>query len=107
MNAADPVGKLSTVQPRRRVWERSAKSAIILLSQQGHAMRLSETEKSALKVQLAELRAQHRELDQVIQQMTGDGAFDQLEIQRLKKQKLKLKDEMLKIESRLLPDIIA
>lgn len=70
-------------------------------------MRLSETEKNALKVKLAELRAQHRELDQVIQQMTGDGAFDQLEIQRLKKQKLKLKDEMLKIESRLLPDIIA
>lgn len=70
-------------------------------------MQLSESEKNALKEKLAELRSRHRELDQAIQDMMGDGAFDQLEVQRLKKQKLKLKDEMLKIESRLLPDIIA
>ena len=70
-------------------------------------MRLSETNKEALRAALAELRAKHRELDEAIAAMTGEGAYDQIEAQRLKKQKLKLKDEIIKIESQLLPDIIA
>ncbi len=56
-----------------------------------------------LLAKLSELRVAHRDLDDVIKHAPAD----QLLIQRLKKRKLKLKDEILKIESELLPDIIA
>ena len=70
-------------------------------------MRLSEEEKTALKVKLIDLRTRHRELDEVIGNLTDEGPYDQIQIQRLKKQKLQLKDEIIEIESKLLPDIIA
>ena len=70
-------------------------------------MQLSEDEKTALKVKLIELRDRHRELDEQIRKLTEDGPFDQIEVQRLKKEKLQLKDEIAEIESQLLPDIIA
>ena len=56
---------------------------------------------------LARLYSEHRDLDDVIAQITGSGPFDQLQIQRLKKRKLMLKDQILQLESELLPDIIA
>jgi hypothetical protein len=70
-------------------------------------MRLSEDEKTALKVKLIDLRTRHRELDEKISKLTDEGAFDQIQVQRLKKEKLQLKDEIAEIESQLLPDIIA
>ncbi|MDH3233505.1 MAG: DUF465 domain-containing protein [Alphaproteobacteria bacterium] len=70
-------------------------------------MRLSEEEKTALKVKLIDLRARHRELDEAVGNLTDDGVFDQIQLQRLKKEKLQLKDEITEIESQLLPDIIA
>ena len=51
--------------------------------------------------------SEHRDLDDVIARVTEAGPFDQLQIQRLKKRKLMLKDEIARLESRLLPDIIA
>ncbi len=60
-----------------------------------------------LREKLAHLRSEHRDLDDVIARISSDTPFDQLQIQRLKKRKLGLKDEILKLESRLLPDIIA
>ena len=56
---------------------------------------------------LTELRGEHRELDDEIASMAEEGAFDQLEMQRLKKRKLVLKDEIATLESKLVPDIIA
>ncbi len=56
---------------------------------------------------LDELRQEHRDLDDVIQRLAGDPRGDQLQMQRLKKRKLGLKDQILKLESELLPDIIA
>lgn len=56
---------------------------------------------------LAQLQSEHRDLDDVIACLSETQPFDQLQIQRLKKRKLGLKDEILKIESELLPDIIA
>ncbi len=56
---------------------------------------------------LAELRAAHRALDNQIRQLIEDGFADQLELQRLKKRKLALKDRIARIESDRLPDIIA
>jgi hypothetical protein len=60
-----------------------------------------------LRHQLEALRSEHRDLDDIITRIGEETPFDQLQIQRLKKRKLGLKDEMLKIESELLPDIIA
>ncbi|MGH6943107.1 MAG: YdcH family protein [Geminicoccaceae bacterium] len=65
------------------------------------------TESSEMDRKLAELRAAHRALDDRINQLIRDGYPDQLEVQRLKKQKLALKDRIVRLESDRLPDIIA
>jgi hypothetical protein len=61
----------------------------------------------AIKQRLAALKSEHRDLDDVIAQLGASAAADQLQIQRLKKRKLALKDIMARLESMLLPDIIA
>ena len=61
----------------------------------------------ALKAKLAVLKTEHRDLDEVIARLAERVPFDQLQLQRLKKRKLLLKDQISKIESELLPDIIA
>jgi hypothetical protein len=61
----------------------------------------------ALKAKLAALKTEHRDLDDVIARLAEQAPFDQLQLQRLKKRKLLLKDQISKIESELLPDIIA
>jgi hypothetical protein len=61
----------------------------------------------ALKAKLTALTIEHRDLDDVITRIAERAPFDQLQVQRLKKRKLALKDQILKIESQLLPDIIA
>ena len=60
-----------------------------------------------LKKRLEMLRIEHRDLDAVIDALTAAGSIDQLQIARLKKRKLKLKDQMAMIEDYLIPDIIA
>ena len=57
--------------------------------------------------QLHQLEIEHRDLDDVIEHLGDDKPFDQLKLQRLKKRKLALKDEIIKLRSRILPDIIA
>ncbi|MFU7528767.1 YdcH family protein [Qipengyuania sp. ASV99] len=56
---------------------------------------------------LALLRSEHRDLDAAIEALTGAGSVDQLQVARLKKRKLRLKDQIAIIEDTLLPDIIA
>jgi hypothetical protein len=65
------------------------------------------TESSGIERKLSELRAAHRALDARIGRLTRDNFPDQIEMQRLKKQKLALKDLIVRLESNLLPDIIA
>lgn len=60
-----------------------------------------------LQRQLEELISEHRDLDDVIARITEEVPFNQLQVQRLKKRKLQLKDQIIKLESLLLPDIIA
>lgn len=63
-------------------------------------------DREALLRRLHELRSEHRDLDTVIARMSESGG-DQLHMQRLKKRKLRLKDEVVRLESLLVPDIIA
>ncbi|WP_193367881.1 YdcH family protein [Pelagibius marinus] len=60
-----------------------------------------------MRRRLAELKSEHRDLDDVISHLVETRPFDQLQLQRLKKRKLALKDQILKLEDALLPDIIA
>ena len=64
-------------------------------------------ESTEIERKLVELRAAHRALDERINQLIEQGYPDQLELQRLKKQKLALKDRIARLESDRLPDIIA
>jgi hypothetical protein len=60
-----------------------------------------------LREQLARLRAEHRDLDTQIVAEESSALADQLQIKRLKKKKLALKDRITALEDQLLPDIIA
>jgi hypothetical protein len=60
-----------------------------------------------LREELVKLRSEHRLLDDEILAIEMGGAADQLQVRRLKKRKLLLKDQITKIEDQLLPDIIA
>ena len=64
-------------------------------------------EQLILKARLHALESEHRDLDDVIERLSEDKPFDQLKLQRMKKRKLVLKDEMALVRSRILPDIIA
>ena len=66
-----------------------------------------QADRDSLLRQLHELRSEHRDLDTVIVRLSDHGAVDQLQLQRLKKRKLLLKDEVARLESRLIPDSIA
>ncbi len=65
------------------------------------------SDRDSLLRKLHELRSEHRDLDTVIAHLAEDDAIDQLQIKRLKKRKLALKDEIAWLESRLIPDSIA
>ena len=60
-----------------------------------------------LRRKLEELRLEHRDLDDVIARLAETAPMSQVQLQRLKKRKLMLKDQITLLESRLLPDIIA
>jgi len=64
------------------------------------------TEQELMKL-LASLRTEHRDLDAAIDALTAAGSIDQLQIARLKKRKLRLKDQIAIVEDQLLPDILA
>jgi hypothetical protein len=60
-----------------------------------------------IRQKLAELQSEHRDMDDVISRIIGGRASDQLQIQRLKKRKLMLKDQISQLENQLVPNIIA
>ena len=60
-----------------------------------------------LGVRLAVLRREHRDLDEAIHALEVSGRPDVLTLRRLKKQKLALKDQIVRIEDKLIPNIIA
>ena len=66
-----------------------------------------EVDQENIKKQINELLDQHSELDDAIERINEKIPFDQIKLQRLKKRKLLLKDEIKKLKSQTLPDIIA
>ncbi len=60
-----------------------------------------------LQMRLLELESDHRELDHLIEQLEASGTRDELQIRRLKKRKLQLKDQMTQIQIQLTPDVPA
>jgi hypothetical protein len=60
-----------------------------------------------LQVELEVFRSEHRDLDEAITALVEKGTSDQLTLRRLKKNKLRLKDIIARIEDRLTPDILA
>ena len=71
------------------------------------AGRLNEEEERAARLELAQLRLEHRDLDAAIEALSQRTAADSLQLQRLKKRKLALKDRIGFLEDQLLPDISA
>lgn len=68
---------------------------------------LTEEEKAQIRSRLHDLEVEHYDLDDVIRRLQADPAQDQLQLQRLKKRKLVLKDQIQRLRARLIPDIIA
>ena len=68
---------------------------------------LTPEERDALIAQIERLREEHRDLDSAIEALRDAGQADQLQLQRLKKRKLLLRDRLFLLEDQLNPDIIA
>jgi hypothetical protein len=74
------------------------------MDNEGRVVQVSD---SAVRNELAQLRQEHRDLDGAIDALQGQPRPDNLQLQRLKKRKLVLKDRISALEDKLLPDIIA
>ena len=68
---------------------------------------MSEEREQRLRAALAQMKQQHRDLDAAIAGLEQTVRSDALQIKRLKKQKLQLKDRIARVEDELFPDIIA
>lgn len=68
---------------------------------------MTEEEELAIRIQIGRLRQQHRDLDASIEALMNSNTSEPLQIQRLKKQKLQIKDEIAALEDSLFPDISA
>ncbi len=64
-------------------------------------------EQVQLRTKLRLLEQEHRDLDDAIRALETSGNVDQLQLRRLKKKKLSLKDQIILVENQLIPDIIA
>ena len=68
---------------------------------------MQDTQANNIQKKLETLLSEHQELDDMINSMITTQVFDQLQLQRLKKKKLSLKDEIIKLKALIVPDIIA
>lgn len=66
-----------------------------------------DTDAFGERIRLKELRVAHRDLDVAIDELTKNPTVDQIRVRRLKKQKLRLKDLITKLESEMIPDLNA
>ncbi len=68
---------------------------------------MPKDESNNLRRQLEAARTEHRDLDDVLHRLTEQPPMDQLQVRRLKKRKLRLKDTIAHLESKLIPDLDA
>ena len=68
---------------------------------------MDEADIAAIKRRINELKIEHRDLDEVIARLSDTPMVDQLQLQRLKKRKLQLKDQIFMLEGQLTHDIPA
>jgi hypothetical protein len=68
---------------------------------------LSDEERAGIQRHIERLREEHRDLDAAIDALLRAGQADQLQVQRLKKRKLVLRDRLSRLEDEMTPDIIA
>lgn len=71
------------------------------------ADKLTEEEIEELRERIAQLKLEHSDLDHAIDHLVHDASFEELKIKRLKKRKLQLKDQLARLENKLIPDILA
>jgi len=68
---------------------------------------LTPEERAQIEARIGVLETEHRDLDDVIARLAADPTLDQLQLRRLKKKKLLLKDLIARLRDRLIPDIVA
>lgn len=68
---------------------------------------INSNDPGQIRIRLMELRQEHRDLDLAIERLSEEAGMDQLQLTRLKKRKLKLKDWIALFESKLIPDMDA
>ena len=68
---------------------------------------ITDEEIEEIRLALAELQLEHRDLDDIIHHLSREPSIEQLKIKRLKKRKLHLKDQISRLENKLIPDILA
>ena len=68
---------------------------------------LTDEERAQIEARILALETEHRDLDDVIARIASDPVQDQLQLRRLKKRKLLLKDLIARLRDRLIPDIVA
>jgi len=71
------------------------------------SVRLTDEEIELVKDHLVELKLEHSDLDQLIGRLTRDKTVEELQVKRLKKRKLYVKDQIADLENELIPDILA
>ena len=69
--------------------------------------RMSFEDPAEITRRLIELRTEHRDLDAAIERMAGDAEVDELTLKRMKKRKLRIKDQIAWLEDKLIPDLDA
>ena len=75
--------------------------------QMGTMMDLTDEEAELIRGKVEALKVEHRDLDDIIERLSRDPNLDELQIRRLKRRKLLLKDQIALLESQLVPDIPA
>ena len=68
---------------------------------------IDEASQQAIRQRLEELKVEHKDLDEIIMRLALDPLVDQLQLRRMKKRKLALKDMISRLQSKLIPDIEA
>jgi hypothetical protein len=71
------------------------------------AASVASDEIKSIQRRILELQTEHRDLDEVVTALAANSNVDQLLLQRMKKRKLQLKDQIARLKSRLIPDLDA